>query len=282
MADKERLLSAVVRHRRDRAGLGQSTSTAASARCSATRQGHPRAAQRHGLSRRPDRAARPRRDIRRPARLHLAPRRRGADQRVQLPGVGHAGEAGADVSRRLSRPSSSPPSQTAYLTELVVRRIIDSGLLPDGSLQLVCGSPARLARPARRAGSPLRSPGPPPRRGTARRTRTSLSAGVQFNAEADSLNCSILGTRRHARRPRIRPLRQAARRRDDRQGGAEVHRHPPRPRSDGTWSTTSSLPLAPACATVVVGKPAMPTDVTMGALASLTQRDEVLQSLYRS
>src|SRR3954468_2012263 len=35
-----------------------------------------------------------------------------------------------------------PASQTAYLTEAVVRRIVDSGLLPEGSLQLLAGSAA--------------------------------------------------------------------------------------------------------------------------------------------
>src|ERR1700683_2944037 len=33
-----------------------------------------------------------------------------------------------------------PATQTAFLTELAVRRIIESGLLPEGALQLVCGS----------------------------------------------------------------------------------------------------------------------------------------------
>src|SRR5689334_19475732 len=33
-----------------------------------------------------------------------------------------------------------PATTTAYLTELVVRRIIESGILPEGALQLVCGS----------------------------------------------------------------------------------------------------------------------------------------------
>ena len=37
-----------------------------------------------------------------------------------------------------------PASQTAYLTELAVRRILEAGLLPDGALQLLCGSPAGL------------------------------------------------------------------------------------------------------------------------------------------
>ena len=33
-----------------------------------------------------------------------------------------------------------PASQTAYLTELMVRRIVETGLLPEGALQLICGS----------------------------------------------------------------------------------------------------------------------------------------------
>jgi oxepin-CoA hydrolase/3-oxo-5,6-dehydrosuberyl-CoA semialdehyde dehydrogenase len=33
-----------------------------------------------------------------------------------------------------------PASQTAYLTELVVRRMIETGILPDGALQLISGS----------------------------------------------------------------------------------------------------------------------------------------------
>jgi oxepin-CoA hydrolase/3-oxo-5,6-dehydrosuberyl-CoA semialdehyde dehydrogenase len=33
-----------------------------------------------------------------------------------------------------------PATTTAYLTALVVRRIIESGILPEGTLQLVCGS----------------------------------------------------------------------------------------------------------------------------------------------
>ena len=37
-----------------------------------------------------------------------------------------------------------PASQTAYLTELVVRRIIESGILPEGSLQLLSGSAGDL------------------------------------------------------------------------------------------------------------------------------------------
>lgn len=37
-----------------------------------------------------------------------------------------------------------PASPTAYLAELMVRRIVDTGLLPEGALQLVCGSSGDL------------------------------------------------------------------------------------------------------------------------------------------
>src|SRR6202044_2753411 len=37
-----------------------------------------------------------------------------------------------------------PATQTAYLTARLVELIVDSGLLPDGSLQLVCGSAGDL------------------------------------------------------------------------------------------------------------------------------------------
>ena len=64
-----------------------------------------------------------------------------------------------------------PATTTSYLTELVVRRIIESGVLPEGSLQLICGNlgdlfehltcqdvvsfPVRRAR--RRSCAPIRS-----------------------------------------------------------------------------------------------------------------------------
>ena len=110
--------------------------------------------------------------------------------------------------------------------------IIESGLLPEGGLQLL--SPASARGPAR----------PPGRQDTvaftgsaataataARAPDSSLQKGVRFNAEADSLNCSVLGTDVEPGTRGIRPVRQATRHRDDRQGRPEVHRHPPRPRA---------------------------------------------------
>ena len=85
-----------------------------------------------------------------------------------------------------------PATATAYLTELVVRRMIESKLLPEGALQLVCGSLGDLfdhlncQDAVSFTGSAH----------TAARLRvhpTVIRHAVPFIAETDSLNSSILG-----------------------------------------------------------------------------------------
>jgi oxepin-CoA hydrolase/3-oxo-5,6-dehydrosuberyl-CoA semialdehyde dehydrogenase len=85
-----------------------------------------------------------------------------------------------------------PATVTAYLAELVVRRIVESGLLPEGALQLVCGGLGDLfdhldcQDTVSFTGSA----------GTAARLRVHpavIRRAVRFVAETDSLNSSILG-----------------------------------------------------------------------------------------
>ena len=40
--------------------------------------------------------------------------------------------------------SKTPATVTSYLTEAVARDIIESGILPEGALQLICGSANEL------------------------------------------------------------------------------------------------------------------------------------------
>lgn len=85
-----------------------------------------------------------------------------------------------------------PASQTAYLTELVVRRIVESGILPEGAIQLIAGSVGDLLDHVTGqdavtfTGSAW----------TGRKLR-SLPAivenSVRFTMEADSLNAAVLG-----------------------------------------------------------------------------------------
>lgn len=86
-----------------------------------------------------------------------------------------------------------PATITSFLTEAVVREIIASGILPEGSLQLICGSANGILdhvinqdvvtfTGSASTGKMLKAH---PR---------IIEESVHFNMEADSLNCIILGT----------------------------------------------------------------------------------------
>ncbi|HEX5087577.1 MAG TPA: phenylacetic acid degradation bifunctional protein PaaZ [Nocardioides sp.] len=85
-----------------------------------------------------------------------------------------------------------PAAQTAYLTQAVVRRIIESGLLPEGTLQLLCGSPQGLLDELT-VQDQVAFTGSAHTAGLLRNHTNVLHGGVELNVEADSLNCSILG-----------------------------------------------------------------------------------------
>jgi oxepin-CoA hydrolase/3-oxo-5,6-dehydrosuberyl-CoA semialdehyde dehydrogenase len=85
-----------------------------------------------------------------------------------------------------------PASITSYLTEAVVKEIIASGILPEGSLQLICGSAGDLLdhvtaqdvvtfTGSKSTGLMLKS------------NKRILEESIPFNMEADSLNAIVLG-----------------------------------------------------------------------------------------
>ncbi len=86
-----------------------------------------------------------------------------------------------------------PASQTAYLTEAVVRRIVDSGLLPEGAISLLCAGPDGLIENLTSQDT-VSFTGSASTAQALRSHQVITSRSVSFNAEADSLNCSILGT----------------------------------------------------------------------------------------
>ncbi|OXM73624.1 MULTISPECIES: phenylacetic acid degradation bifunctional protein PaaZ [Amycolatopsis] len=169
-----------------------------------------------------------------------------------------------------------PASQTAYLTERIVELIIESGLIPEGTLQLISGSAGDLLDHLTEqdlvsfTGSAS----------TAQKLRTHpviVRQAVRFNAEADSLNCSILG-------PDAKP------------GTAEFDLYVKQLVTEmtvkaGQKCTAIRRAFVPAellddvaeaaaerLAKVRIGNPAS-EGVRMGALASLEQREEVRRSL---
>ena len=169
-----------------------------------------------------------------------------------------------------------PATATSYLTERVFRRIIESGLLPEGSVQLVCGSLGDLfdhltcQDVISFTGSAS----------TARKLRqhpTVLANAVRFTAETDSLNSSILGPDAKPGTPEFDLFVREVVREMTVKAGQKC--------------TAIRKALVPAAfvgevvdalraslARVVVGDPRL-EQVKMGPLASLDQRREVLQSL---
>jgi oxepin-CoA hydrolase / 3-oxo-5,6-dehydrosuberyl-CoA semialdehyde dehydrogenase len=85
-----------------------------------------------------------------------------------------------------------PAAQTAFLTELCVRRIIESGILPEGSLQLLAGSPSGLLDELT-VQDVVAFTGSAHTAGLLRTHTNVMHGGVQLGVEADSLNCSVLG-----------------------------------------------------------------------------------------
>lgn len=86
-----------------------------------------------------------------------------------------------------------PATVTSYLTELVFRDIIESGIFPEGSLQLICGSAGNILDYVTSqdvvtfTGSAE----------TGKKLKTHpkiIEESVPFNMEADSLNAIVLGT----------------------------------------------------------------------------------------
>lgn len=86
-----------------------------------------------------------------------------------------------------------PATVTSYLTEKVVREIIASGILPEGALQLICGSAGDLLDHVN-AQDVVTFTGSASTGLMLKKTPAILENNVPFNMEADSLNCIVLGT----------------------------------------------------------------------------------------
>jgi oxepin-CoA hydrolase/3-oxo-5,6-dehydrosuberyl-CoA semialdehyde dehydrogenase len=169
-----------------------------------------------------------------------------------------------------------PASQTGYLTALMVELIIDAQLLPEGALQLVSGGAGDLLNHLTEqdllsfTGSAS----------TANRLRSHpnvVARSVRFNAEADSLNMSVLGqdaipgTQTFDRY--VRQLVTEMTVKAGQKCTAIRRAFVPADRVDQVAEAVRE-----ELAKVTVGNPADKA-TKMGALASLDQREEVRRSL---
>ncbi len=173
---------------------------------------------------------------------------------------------------------AKPASATSYLTAACVRLMMDSGLLPAGSLQLIIGGIGDLL-------DRLQEPDVVTFTGsadTAARLRTHaniVARSIPFNAEADSLNCAILA-------PDVEPgdeefelfIKEVAREMTVKAGQkcTAIRRAiVPRRHLDAVAAR-----LRTRLAGVVVGDPAV-EGVRMGALASHAQLADVADRVAR-
>lgn len=85
-----------------------------------------------------------------------------------------------------------PAEQTSYITQVMVEDIVASGILPEGALQLVCGSGVGILDPV--MSQDIVTFTGSAHTGAFLKTLPSIiNNAVPFNMEADSLNCSVLG-----------------------------------------------------------------------------------------
>lgn len=169
-----------------------------------------------------------------------------------------------------------PATATSYLTERVFRRIVESGTLPEGAVQLLCGSVGDLfdhltcQDAIAFTGSAS----------TARKLRQHpviIEQAVRFTSETDSLNASILGPDVQADSPELDLfVREVVREMSVKAGQkcTAIRRAiVPESRVPAVLEA-----LRAALGRIVMGDPRL-DGVKMGPLASLSQRREVLERI---
>jgi oxepin-CoA hydrolase/3-oxo-5,6-dehydrosuberyl-CoA semialdehyde dehydrogenase len=171
-----------------------------------------------------------------------------------------------------------PATITSYLTEAVVKEIIASGILPEGALQLVCGSAGDMLdhvmsqdvvtfTGSKTTGLMLKS------------HARILEESVPFNMEADSLNALVLGEDVKPGMPEwdlfIREVRREITVKAGQKCTAVRRIFAPANVLEDAY-----IALGKALAQTTVGNPAN-DKVRMGALASKGQRDEVKANVQK-
>jgi oxepin-CoA hydrolase/3-oxo-5,6-dehydrosuberyl-CoA semialdehyde dehydrogenase len=169
-----------------------------------------------------------------------------------------------------------PATQTCYLTEVVFRCIVESGIFPEGSVQLILGSVGDLFEHftcqdavafTGSASTSLRL----------RQHPVVLANAVRFTAETDSLNSCVLGPDASAATPEFELfVREVVREMTVKAGQKCTAIRKALVPAARAGEVTQALRAA--LGKVVVGDPRL-ENVRMGPVASLAQRREVLEQL---
>ncbi|GMU70274.1 MAG: putative phenylacetic acid degradation protein PaaN [Steroidobacteraceae bacterium] len=166
-----------------------------------------------------------------------------------------------------------PATATAYLTELVFRRIVESGLLPAGAVQLVCGGVGDLFDHL--TGQDVVSfTGSASTAARLRGHPAVIAHAVRFIGETDSINCCVLGADAAPGTPEFDAfVREVAREMTAKAGQkCTAIRKALVPAAHADAAVQA---IRAALAKIVIGDPRL-EQVGMGPLAGLGQRSEVL------
>src|SRR5688572_16367758 len=171
-----------------------------------------------------------------------------------------------------------PATVTSFLTEAVVREIIASGILPEGSLQLICGSAGDLLDHVQ-SQDVITFTGSASTGNKLKANENILKNNVPFNLEADSLNCIVLGNDVEPGKPEwdifLKEIRKEMTVKAGQKCTAIRRIFVPENKMEVVW-----LALGKTLSQTTIGNPEN-EKVRMGSLAGLEQREEVLSQVQK-
>ncbi len=171
-----------------------------------------------------------------------------------------------------------PATVTSYLTEAVVKEIIASGILPEGALQLICGSAGDLLNHVT-SQDVVTFTGSASTGLMLKKKAAILENNVPFNMEADSLNCIVLGENVTPDKPEwdifIKEIRKEMTLKAGQRCTGIRRIFVPENKMEDVWKA-----LSVSLSQTVIGNP-LNEKVRMGSLAGETQRKEVKEQVQK-
>ena len=171
-----------------------------------------------------------------------------------------------------------PATVTSYLTEAVVREIVSSGILPEGSLQLICGSAGDILDHVT-SQDVITFTGSASTGLLLKSNQNVLKENVPFNLEADSLNCIILGDDVAPGTPDwsifIKEIRKEMTSKAGQKCTAIRRIFAPENKMEDVW-----MDISKSLSKTIIGNP-QNEKVRMGSLAGRAQREEVKEQVQK-
>ena len=171
-----------------------------------------------------------------------------------------------------------PATVTSYLTEAVVKEIIASKILPEGALQLICGSAGDILDHVT-SQDVVTFTGSASTGLMLKQNKHILQNNVSFNMEADSLNCIVLGQNVTPETPEweifIKEIRKEMTLKAGQRCTGIRRIFVPENKLEEVWKA-----IGTSLSQTVIGNP-LNEKVRMGSLAGETQRTEVKTQIQK-